>query len=159
MKQTIAIPEGCKATILTAENIIIIEEIRKENEPVDLTSFEGCCSYLDIGTVLPDVSGLPEKHANAIVSNYKLWVIAEAWNKQDGFVPNYSNNQKKYYPRFYKCSPVAFAFDRSICDLAFADAGSGSRLAFKTPERSREFGKMFIDLHNDVLSIDPLYIL
>ncbi|MDR2003306.1 MAG: hypothetical protein LBQ74_09775 [Prevotella sp.] len=123
-----------------------LEDIRP-----DLTSFEGCCTYLGIKPTLPDVSNLPVKHAKATVSNYKLWVIAEAWNKKDGFIPDYDNpKQIKHYPYFYK-APSGFAFEGSYCDTTIAGAGSGSRLAFKTSARSREFGEMFIDLHNDVL--------
>ncbi|MDR2004138.1 MAG: hypothetical protein LBQ74_13995 [Prevotella sp.] len=120
----------------------------------ELSKFELCCAYLGIEPVLPDVSQLSDDFAKALVSNYKLWVIAKAWNKKDGFIPDYDNtNQPKYYPYFYKC-PSGFAFEDSYYDSTFADAGSASRLAFKTSTRAKEFGEMFIDLHNDVLLID-----
>lgn len=116
-----------------------------------LNSFETCCSYLGMDTTLPDVSKLPKEFAKALVSNYKLWVIAKAWNKKDGFVPDYDNwNQPKYYAWFYK-GPSGFAFALSSCDPSDTYAGSGSRFSFETPERAREFGEMFIELHNDVL--------
>lgn len=75
-----------------------------------LNSFETCCAYLGMDTTLPDVSKLPKEFAKALVSNYKLWVIAKAWNKHDGFVPDYDNwDQLKYYAWFYK-GPSGFAF-------------------------------------------------
>lgn len=102
MKQTIQIPSGCKATIIPNDNVIIIE---KEDTP-DLTAFEGCCAYLGMDTTLPDVSRLPDEFVKAL----KLWVIAKAWNKQDGFVPDYDDNKQiKYYPYFRK-GPSGFAF-------------------------------------------------
>jgi hypothetical protein len=121
----------------------------------NLNTFENSCKYLGIAPALPDVSMLPATHAKAVVSNYKLWVIAEAWNKEDGFVPDYDNgSQPKYYPVFhYNKNKSAFAFRDSLCVHLRAHAGSGSRFAFKTPGRAREFGKMFTDLHNDVLLI------
>ncbi|MFT4221891.1 hypothetical protein [Dysgonomonas sp.] len=120
----------------------------------ELKSFELCCAYLGIEPFLPDVSQLSDDFAKALVSNYKLWVIAKAWNKKDGFAPDYDNwNQPKYYPYFYK-RPSGFAFGRSAYDRTFAVAGSGSRLSFKTPARAKDFGEMFIDLHNDVLLIN-----
>jgi hypothetical protein len=121
----------------------------------NLNSFENSCKYLGIEPNLPDVSMLPTKHAKAIVSNYKLWVIAEAWNKQDGFVPDHGDaRQPKYYPAFlYDKNKSAFALWFSHFDLSDARAGFGARLAFKTHSRADKFGEMFIGLHNDVLLI------
>ena len=117
----------------------------------NLTTFENCCKYLGIEPNLPDVSMLPDKHAKAIVSNYKLWVIAEAWNKEDGFTPDYNNgNQRKYYAWFWKYGE-GFRFHYSYYDCSLAGTGGGSRLCFKSKERAKQFGEMFIDLHNDVL--------
>jgi len=109
---------------------------------------------LGIEPNLPDVSQLSNDFAKALVSNYKLWVIAKAWNKKDGFVPDYDNwNQPKYYPYFEK-RPSGFAFWFSGYDTTRSVAGSCSRLPFETISRAKEFGEMFIDLHNDVLLID-----
>lgn len=147
MKQTISIPKGSKVFIDTNKNVIIFEK----EDTFDLITFEGCCYYLGIDTHLPDVFFLPKKHAKAIISNYKLWVIAEAWNKRDGFVPDYDNSsQLKYYPYFRK-DISGFAFIDSGYDYTSANVGSGSRLSFKTAARAKEFGLVYIDLFNDVL--------
>ena len=40
-------------------------------------------------------------HVEALIALNELFTIAEAWNKEDGFVPDFSNNdQQKYFPWF-----------------------------------------------------------
>ncbi|MDR1202695.1 MAG: hypothetical protein LBL58_13865 [Tannerellaceae bacterium] len=118
---------------------------------ITLNTFEKCCKYLGIEPNLPDVSMLPATYAKALISNYKLWVIAEAWNKEDDFVPDYDNgSQRKCYAWFWK-HEEGFRFDNSFSNYSGANSGGGSRLFFKTPERAKQFGELFIDLHNDVL--------
>ncbi|MDH6354713.1 hypothetical protein M2132_001042 [Dysgonomonas sp. PH5-45] len=129
-----------------------INQITKENmKKIDLSTFENCCKYLEIAPNLPDVSMLPATHAKALVSNYRLWVIAEAWNKEDNFIPDYDNDsQRKYYAWFWKYKE-GFRFNDSTYYYSNACTGGGSHLCFKTPERAKQFAEMFIDLHNDVL--------
>ncbi len=88
------------------------------------------------------------RHFKALAALNKLFTIAEAWNKADDFVPDFSNtNQYKYYPWF--------VYDRDAAGFVYAlatltSAGIGSRLCFKTANRARQFGEMFADLYNEV---------
>ena len=43
------------------------------------------------------------KHIGALIALNKLFTIAQAWNKQDNFVPDFANHkQAKWYP-FFEC--------------------------------------------------------
>ena len=99
------------------------------------------------------VNDINPQHAKALISLNELFTIAEAWNKKDGFVPDYSNgNQYKYFPWFvYDKDTAGFVFANTNHALSGANASIGSRLCFKTANRARQFGKQFIDLWNDVL--------
>ncbi|WP_333615404.1 hypothetical protein [Bacteroides pyogenes] len=93
------------------------------------------------------------QHVKALISLNELFTIAEAWNKKDGFVPDYSNsNQYKYFPWFvYDKDAAGFVAGLASAASSYANATLGSRLCFKTANRARQFGKQFIDLWNDVL--------
>lgn len=92
------------------------------------------------------------KHLKALIALNKLFTIAQAWNKEDGFVPDFSNrNQWKYFPWFtYNNDVAGFVFANTYNTAASAVANFGSRLCFKTPERAKQFGKQFVDLYNRV---------
>lgn len=102
---------------------------------------------------LDDVSNLVSevnpKHIKAIIAFNRLCTIAQAWNKEDDFTPDFSNrNQIKWFPWFVYSDDAAgfvYAYTNSAC------ASIGSRLCFMTRERAEQFGKQFIDLWNDVL--------
>lgn len=91
-------------------------------------------------------------HLDALIALNELFTIAEAWNKEDEFVPNYSDwEQDKWFPWFKYDEDTA----RFVCaDTIYAPtnlfAYFGSRLCFKTPERAEQFGKQFDDLYNKV---------
>lgn len=95
---------------------------------------------------------IDDKHLEALVALNQLLTIAEAWNKADGFVPDFSNwNQAKWYPWFgYNKDAAKFACTGSLNAPSTAHASSGSRLCFKTEERAEQFGKQFIELYNKV---------
>lgn len=99
------------------------------------------------------VNDINPKHVKALISLNELFTIAEAWNKEDGFVPDYSNsNQDKWFPWFvYNKDTAGFVFANANPAPSTANARIGSRLCFKTANRARQFGKQFIDLWNDVL--------
>ena len=98
------------------------------------------------------IKELNPKHIEALVALNRLFTIAEAWNKEDGFVPDFSNwNQAKWYPWFgYNKDAAEFACTGSLNAPSTAHASSGSRLCFKTEERAEQFGKQFIELYNKV---------
>lgn len=91
------------------------------------------------------------KHIDALIALNKLFTIAEAWNKEDGFFPNFSDwEQDKWFPWF--------KYDEVAAKFIYVNTGStsidipafGSHLCFKTSERAAQFGKQFDDLYNKV---------
>ena len=98
------------------------------------------------------VSELNPKHVKAIIAFNRLCTIAQAWNKADGFEPDFSNtSQYKYFPWFeYSRDAAGFVYVGTSHAATAANAYIGSRLCFMTRERAEQFGKQFIDLWNDV---------
>ena len=94
-----------------------------------------------------------KNHQKALLALRKLIVIAEAWNKQDGFVPDFSNSdQCKYYSWFkYDHHAAGFVYAATNHAATGTYAYVGSRLCFKSEERATQFGKQFIGLWNDFL--------
>ena len=111
----------------------------------------GNCVKLDEVTRL--VKDINPSHVKALIALNELFTIAQAWNKEDEFEPDFSNsNQYKYFPWFvYDNGAAGFVSAHSDSTATYTTAAVGSRLCFKTPERARQFGKQFIDLWNDVL--------
>lgn len=111
----------------------------------------GNCVKLDEVTRL--VKDINPSHVKALIALNELFTIAQAWNKEDEFEPDFSNsNQYKYFPWFvYDNGAAGFVYAYSDAAATYANAYFGSRLCFKTPERARQFGEQFIDLWNDVL--------
>lgn len=98
------------------------------------------------------VEDINPKRIEAQLALNKLVSMAEAWNKLDGFVPDFSNRrQKKWFPWFtYEKATERFVFSSTVYTSASAFANIGSRLFFKTQERAEQFGKQFINLYNKV---------
>jgi hypothetical protein len=96
---------------------------------------------------------VPERHRKAMEATLQLILIAEAWNREDGFVPDYADpNQYKYFPWFaYSGAGAGFVFASTPYAASGTYTNIGSRLCFKTRERAEQFGKQFIDLWNEFL--------
>lgn len=111
----------------------------------------GNCVQLEDVTRL--VSELNLKHVKAIIAFNRLCTIAQAWNKEDDFTPDFSNrNQEKWFPWFvYSDDAAGFVSANSNNTATTAAAHFGSPLCFKTSARARQFGEQFIDLWNQVL--------
>ena len=126
----------------TGKETCVMEEI-SIHSPV-LGSYEAATAYL---------GGDAKNHQKALLTLEKLIVIAEAWNKQDGFVPDYSNSdQWKYYPWFkYDHHTAGFVCAGTNNTATNTHASFGSRLCFISEERAEQFGEQFIDLWNDFL--------
>lgn len=103
----------------------------------------------DVARLVTDIN---PKHINALIAINELFTIAEAWNKEDGFVPDLSNwEQDKWFPWFKYDKDVAeFVCADTINAATAASAHLGSRLCFKTSERAAQFGKQFAKLYNKV---------
>ncbi len=104
----------------------------------------------DVARLVNDIN---PKHMKALVALNELFTIAQAWNKEDNFTPDFSNrNQTKWFPWFvYSNANAGFVCARTFNTATLASAYFGSRLCFKTSDRARQFGEQFIDLWNDVL--------
>ena len=91
-------------------------------------------------------------HLDALIALNELFTIAEAWNKEDGFIPDFSDwEQDKWFPWFKYDKDVAeFVCADTINAATAASAHLGSRLCFKTSDRAEQFGKQFADLYNKV---------
>lgn len=98
------------------------------------------------------IKELNPKHIEALVALNRLFTIAEAWNKADGFVPDFSDfEQEKWFPWFqYEKDAAGFVCATANYTPAYASAYLGSRLCFKTSERAAQFGKQFETLYNKV---------
>ena len=101
------------------------------------------------------VRELNPRHVDALIALNELFTIAEAWNKADGFVPDFSDNeQQKYFPWFaYDKDVLRFSANGSMSS-AYVSALLGARLCFKTIERARQFGQRFEGLFNKFLMLD-----
>ena len=103
----------------------------------------------DVARLVTDINPM---HIEALIALNELFTIAQAWNKEDGFVPDFSNrNQWKYFPWFtYNNDAAGFVFAGTYYTTTYAYASIGSRLCFKTSERAEQFGRQFEDLYNEV---------
>lgn len=109
-------------------------------------------NHVKLDDVANLVSEVNPKHIKALIAYNRLCTIAQAWNKADGFEPDFSNtSQYKYFPWFvYDNGAAGFVYANTHTTATNANAYVGSRLCFKTRERAMQFGKQFIDLWNDV---------
>lgn len=109
-------------------------------------------NHVKLDDVANLVSEVNPKHIKALIAYNRLCTIAQAWNKADGFEPDFSNtSQYKYFPWFvYDNGAAGFVYASTYNAASSAFAIFGSRLCFKTRERAMQFGKQFIDLWNDV---------
>ena len=103
----------------------------------------------DVARLVTDIN---PKHIKALIALNELFTIAQAWNKEDGFVPDFSDwQQNKWFPWFkYDKDAAGFVFAFTYNAPTRANAYFGSRLCFKSSARAAQFGKQFIDLWNDV---------
>lgn len=70
-----------------------------------------------------------------------LLFLCDAWNVQDGFVPEFDDlEQARWFPLF---SHVGCDFLYSLSSPSTASAHGGSRICFKSKKRSDEFGKKY----------------
>ena len=139
------------------DNVTVFDfDIREVDEavPADLCpDFASSCKFLGISDEF--AFDCADDHIKAMQSLYMLVIIAQAWNKIDGFTPDWSDgNQLKYFPWFvYRESSdhAGFVFASALFTATSAYASIGSRLCFKSSERAHQFGEMFTDLFNDFL--------
>lgn len=127
---------------------VVCEEKDIDDYPL---TFADACKVLDIPESAVALKG--DNHlAKSAVAFYKLAVIAKAWNKIDGFVPDFSDgNQWKYYPWFvYKDHAAGFVYANAHHSASLTNANIGSRLCFKSESVAAKFGKTFTSLYNEM---------
>ena len=107
----------------------------------------------DVARLVTDINPM---HIEALIALNELFTIAQAWNKEDGFVPDFSNrNQWKYFPWFtYNNDAAGFVFATTHYTATYAAAHFGSRLCFKSESRAEQFGKQFAHLYNKVFLLN-----
>lgn len=122
-----------------------LEEVEWNGANAEITCFEAAKQYLNL-------KGPNEKNIAPLIAIDQLFTIAEAWNKADGFVPDFSDfSQDKFFPWFkYDKDAAEFVFAHTYITRSYGTACIGSRLCFKTRERAEQFGKQFTHLYNKV---------
>lgn len=127
----------------------VITDFESAREMLGLKALGFLNKFDDVTKLISDIN---PKHIEALIALNELFTIAEAWNKEDGFVSDFSDwEQDKWFPWFeYHENVAEFVCIRAGNAPTFAYASVGSRLCFKTPERAEQFGKQFVDLYNKV---------
>ena len=107
----------------------------------------------DVARLVTDINPM---HIEALIALNELFTIAQAWNKEDGFVPDFSDlNQDKWFPWFrYDKDAAGFVCAYTSYSPSSAHASVGSRLCFKSSARAAQFGKQFVHLYNKVFLLN-----
>lgn len=140
----------------------VLEEVEYPEVNETITDFEGARETLGLkpnvayipksGDVKRLVTDINPKHIEALIALNELFTIADAWNKEDGFVPDFSDwEQDKWFPWFvYNKDAAGFVYAYTNGTPTNAYAYIGSRLCFKSSARATQFGKQFAELYNKV---------
>lgn len=131
-----------------------LEEVEVMDVNKEIPDYDAARSFIGlVPKVKTTISAINPKHQKAIIALNALFTIAEAWNKADNFVADFSNrNQYAWFPWFrYSDAAAGFVYSGSDCSPSSASSSIGSRLCFKSAERAEQFGTQFIDLWNDFL--------
>ena len=138
-----------------------LEEVECNEVNEHITDFESARKALGLkpnvayipksGDVKRLVTDINPKHIEALIALNRLFTIAQAWNREDGFVPDFSDKeQDKWVPWFdYDKNTARFMFINTFNAPPNA-YNFGSRLCFKSSERAEQFGRQFADLYNEV---------
>lgn len=98
------------------------------------------------------VEDINPKHLDALIALNQLFTIAEAWNKEDGFIFDPSDVEKAmWFPCFkYSKNAKRFVFEKPRYTVG---APTYSRLCFMTPRSAEQFGRQFETLFNKILQL------
>lgn len=126
----------------------VITDFESAREMLGLKALGFLNKFDDVTKLISDIN---PKHIEALIALNELFTIAEAWNKEDGFVPDFSDRrQDKWIPWFdYDKNTARFMF-RNTFNAPTNAYNFSSRLCFKTFARAKQFGKQFADLYNKV---------
>ena len=143
-----------------------VEEVEVDDVDRVITSFGLAVEYLclngndkhsvcgrDVAKLLRELN---PRHIDALIALNELFTIADAWNKADGFVPDFSDNdQHKYFPWFAYDKDAARFSQNGSMSSAYASTFC-ARLCFKTAKRAMQFGLRFAGLFNKFLMLDRM---
>ena len=122
-------------------------------------------AFKDLGHpegILPDVSMFPEKHQVALISTAKMYIVAEALNRdpETGKIwePDWNNSdQKKWIPwmdmEVDKNNPSGFRFNVSYYAYVTTLSSGCSRLCYRTKAICEFAGKHFLDEYKRMMVI------
>ena len=129
------------------------EDAREKLDSFKVTSDEAAKHFDSLAQLIRNAN---PRHIKALIALNKLFTIAEKWNKEDGFVPDFSNKgQWKYFPWFeYRKEAAGFVCAGTDYPASYAGASIGSRLCFKSESRAEAFGKKYVDLYNEVFLLN-----
>lgn len=123
----------------------IVEEFR------DINSYEEAKEYLGLGGDTIELISIADvRYRKSCVAYSRLLTIADAWNKQDGFNPDFSDKIGSKYSPCFKYDKDA---ERFVCigiNFEYSSPYWSCRFFFKNRQRALEFGKKFEDLFNDL---------
>ena len=126
-----------------------VREIEEKEPAETIDTYEKACEFLGRDPRIA-ISCDGNAYVKALEAWHKLLTIAEAWNKIDGFVPDFGNgSQWKYYPWFYyekKSAGFVYAYTNAAPPRTHANIGS--QPCFKSSNRARQFGEMFVELYD-----------
>lgn len=126
--------------------------VGKSNDVFEVDKKRFSKSVVNIKKAEKLIKEINPKHIEVLIALNELFTIAEAWNKEDGFVPDFSDwNQDKWFPCFkYDKDTVEFVPVTTFTAPTYAHANFDSRLCFKSSARAAQFGKQFAHLYNKV---------
>lgn len=149
-----------------------LKEIRSTNTNESITDFDSAKKVLDFKlndglTLIHGLAGrcaidakkaawlvrsVDNENLKVLIALNKLFTLARAWNKVDGFVPDFTeSNQIKWYPYFVYDRDTAKFRCAEAANTACCDALCLNRICFKSEVRAKQFGEQFIDLFNQIL--------
>lgn len=129
----------------------VITDFESAREMLGLKALGFLNKFDDVTKLISDIN---PKHIEALIALNELFTIAEAWNKEDEFVPDFSDwDQDKWFPWFkYSKDAAGFVFAGTDSAPTFGIASFGYWLCFKSSARAAQFGKQFEDLYNKVFN-------
>lgn len=126
----------------------------KEFFQMDITerikTYEDTCEYLGINPKdLPNVGCCQDEDQRSIIAYHKLIIIARALN--ECWRPDWKDSRQCKYVPYFNETPSSFVCGGTYCWYSNANAGSGSRLCYKTRALAEYAGRQFIDLYKDLI--------
>lgn len=150
-------PKG-DANYLNPFDFTLVEiESKDTNELV--TDFDSAKKILLAGRCAVDakkaawlVHNVDNENLKVLIALNKLFTLARAWNKIDGFVPDASNDmQAKHYPYFVYNKDAKKYLAMGVTGTVACDTLCLNRICFQSEKRAKQFGEQFIDLFNQIL--------